>query len=47
MNLGVPAGTAVGKWLDLLLAEVLEGRLSNTREALAEYVRRTLPGTPA
>ena len=42
MTLGVPAGTAVGKWLDLLLAEVLEGRLPNTQEALAEYVRRAL-----
>lgn len=42
MTLGVPAGTAVGKWLDLLLAEVLEGRLPNTQEALAKYVRRAL-----
>lgn len=42
MTLGVPAGTAVGKWLDILLAEVLEGRLPNTQEALAEYVRLAL-----
>ena len=42
MILGVPAGTAVGKWLDILLAEVLEGRLPNTQEALAEYVRLAL-----
>lgn len=44
MILGVPAGNAVGKWLDLLLSEVLEGRLPNTREALTAYLCHGLRG---
>ncbi|MBQ3076301.1 MAG: HD domain-containing protein [Clostridia bacterium] len=48
LALGCPGGPAVGRLLSVLLDEVIEGRLDNSRAALSaaatELLRRELPG---
>lgn len=42
---GIPAGPAVGKALEVLLNAVIDGKISNQREVLLQYLREESPWT--